>query len=133
MTWFWFFEARESPETAPFTLCWNTVSNMIYIDQPVGTGFSYGVDTVNSTQAAAVVVWQAFQVLFESSVFSPYQSREFVFATESYGGHYGPSFVSYFDQQNALIKSGSLQERYEYPRHELLRLLTTLLAAGSTH
>lgn len=33
----------------------------------------------------------------------------FIFATESYGGHYGPSFVTYFDQQNALIASRKLQ------------------------
>ncbi|KAF9457904.1 alpha/beta-hydrolase [Collybia nuda] len=141
--WFWFFEAREAPETAPFTLwlnggpgcssmiglfqengpcfvnpdgkttvinpnSWNTISNMIYIDQPIGTGFSFGKDTVNSTQAAAPMVWQAFQVLFESGQFSKFQSREFIFATESYGGHYGPSFVTYFDEQNAKIQSGAL-------------------------
>ncbi|KAG6852004.1 hypothetical protein C0991_004260, partial [Blastosporella zonata] len=80
----------------------------IYIDQPIGTGFSYGTDTVNSTQSAAPFVWNAFQILFESSAFAAYQSREFIFATESYGGHYGPSFVTYFDQQNALIQSGAL-------------------------
>ncbi|KAI6041478.1 Alpha/Beta hydrolase protein [Pisolithus marmoratus] len=141
--WFWFFEARNSPETAPFTLwlnggpgcssmiglfqengpcrvnpdgnttylnpySWNNVSNMIYIDQPIGTGFSYGTDTVNSTEAAAPFVWQAFQVLFESQVFVKYSSREFAFATESYGGHYGPAFVTYFDEQNAKIVDGTL-------------------------
>ncbi|KAF9224939.1 alpha/beta-hydrolase [Gyrodon lividus] len=143
-TWFWFFEARNSPETAPFALwlnggpgcssmiglfqengpclvnedgnstylnpySWNNVSNVIYIDQPIGTGFSYGTDTVNSTETAAPLVWKAFQVLFESKLFSEYASREFIFATESYGGHYGPSFVTYFEQQNALIASGALE------------------------
>ena len=100
---------------------------MIYIDQPIGTGFSYGTDTVNSTQAAAPFVWKAFQVLFESKLFSQYASREyvhgsllflgicskgiirFIFATESYGGHYGPSFVTYFEEQNALITSGAIE------------------------
>ncbi|KAG2109563.1 Alpha/Beta hydrolase protein [Suillus discolor] len=142
--WFWFFESRNSPETAPFTLwlnggpgcssmiglfqengpclvnadrnsttlnpySWNNLSNMIYIDQPIGTGFSYGnTDTVNSTKAAAPYVWTAFQVLFESQLFSKYASREFIFATESYGGHYGPSFVTYFEEQNRLIASGGI-------------------------
>ncbi|KAG2134306.1 Alpha/Beta hydrolase protein [Suillus cothurnatus] len=141
--WFWFFESRNSPETAPFALwlnggpgcssmiglfqengpclvnadrnsttlnpySWNDLSNIIYIDQPIGTGFSYGTDTVNSTEAAAPFVWTAFQVLFESQLFSKYASREFIFATESYGGHYGPSFVTYFEEQNALIASGEI-------------------------
>ncbi|KAF7311281.1 Carboxypeptidase S1 [Mycena kentingensis (nom. inval.)] len=90
----------------PFS--WNSISNMIYIDQPIGTGFSHGTDTVNSTQAAAVQFWQAFQILFESGEFAAYRSREFIFASESYGGHYGPAFVTYFNQQNALIASGAL-------------------------
>ncbi|KAG2123140.1 Alpha/Beta hydrolase protein [Suillus cothurnatus] len=136
--WFWFFESRNSPERAPFTLwlnggpgcssmiglfqengpclvnadsnstilnpySWNNLSNMIYIDQPIGTGFSYGTDAVNSTESAAPFVWTAFQVLFESQLFSKYASREFIFATESYGGHYGPGFVTYFEERNALI------------------------------
>ncbi|KAF9479203.1 alpha/beta-hydrolase [Pholiota conissans] len=88
---------------------WNNISNMIYIDQPIGTGFSFGTDLVNSTLSAAPFVWQAFQVLFESPQFSKFQSREFIFATESYGGHYGPAFVTYFDQQNALIEQHKLQ------------------------
>ena len=33
----------------------------------------------------------------------------FIFATESYGGHYGPEFVTYFDEQNAKIEDGSLK------------------------
>jgi carboxypeptidase C (cathepsin A) len=52
--------------------------SVIYIDQPIGTGFSFGDITVNSTQAAAPFVWQAFQVLFESKEFSKFQSREYV-------------------------------------------------------
>ena len=103
---------------------------VIYIDQPIGTGFSFGNDTVNSTQSAAPFVWKAFQVLFESQAFNKYSAREYVFATichptkfclaqgflcrfilatESYGGHYGPAFVTFFDQQNALIQQGCLE------------------------
>lgn len=51
---------------------------MIYVDQPVGAGFSYGIDTVNSTYAAAPPVWNTFQILFESKAFSKYRSRELV-------------------------------------------------------
>ena len=55
---------------------WFIICAVIYIDQPVGTGFSYGQDTVDSTWTAAPQVWQAFQILFESGEFSTYQSRE---------------------------------------------------------
>ncbi|KAI0073543.1 alpha/beta-hydrolase [Panus rudis PR-1116 ss-1] len=136
--WFWFFEARNNPESAPFTLwlnggpgcssmiglfqvnpdsnstvinpfSWNNISNVIYIDQPIGVGFSHGTISVNSTFAAAPPVWQAFQILFESPQFSKFSRREFIFATESYGGHYGPEFVTFFDQQNALIEQGKVK------------------------
>ncbi|KAF7972815.1 hypothetical protein HWV62_17010 [Athelia sp. TMB] len=107
-TWFWFFAARNAPDTAPFTLCWNNASNMIYIDQPIGTGFSYGTDSTDSTYTAAPYVWQAFQVLFESTEFSAYKSREFILATESYGGHYGPEFAEYFEIQNNAIAAGTI-------------------------
>ena len=33
----------------------------------------------------------------------------FILATESYGGHYGPEFVAFFEEQNAKIISGTLQ------------------------
>ena len=82
---------------------------MIYIDQPIGTGFSFGTVNVNSTFASSPAIWTAFQILFESQEFAKYQSREFIFATESYGGHYGPEFVTFFDQKNALIKNGTIK------------------------
>ncbi|KAJ7098302.1 alpha/beta-hydrolase [Mycena epipterygia] len=141
--WFWFFEARNSPDTAPLTLwinggpgcsgmigvfqengpctvnsdgkttalnpySWNNISNMLYIDQPIGAGFSTGSATVNSTDDAAKMMWTAFQILFESPEFSSFQGRDLIFGTESYGAHYGPVFITYFNAQNALIDSGTL-------------------------
>ena len=52
------------------------LSKVIYIDEPIGTGFSYGTVDVESTFEAAPPFWQAFQILFESQEFSKYQSRE---------------------------------------------------------
>ena len=51
---------------------------VIYIDQPIGTGFSHGTVDVNSTFNAAPEFWSAFQVLFESGEFSRFRRREYV-------------------------------------------------------
>ena len=139
--WFWFFEARNNPSTAPLatwfnggpgcssmiglfqengpchfvngastpsnnTNSFNNYANMLYIDQPIGVGFSYGTDDVSSTSQAAPYVWTLLQAFFKQ--FPQYESRDFGVFTESYGGHYGPEFASYFQSQNAAIASGSV-------------------------
>jgi carboxypeptidase C (cathepsin A) len=85
----------------------NNVANMLYIDQPIGTGFSYGTDDVTSTVTAAPEVWKLLQAFYAS--FPQYENRNFALFTESYGGHYGPEFADYFQQQNKAVKAGSVQ------------------------
>ena len=79
---------------------------MLYIDQPVGAGFSYGTDTVTSTVTAAPLAWKFLQAFY--AAFPSYENRNFGLFTESYGGHYGPEFASYFQAQNKAIASGSV-------------------------
>ena len=79
----------------------------LYVDQPIGVGFSYGTDSVTSTVTAAPYVWTLLQAFYAQ--FPQYESREFGLFTESYGGHYGPEFAYYFEQQNAAIKAGSVK------------------------
>ncbi|KAI0749825.1 serine carboxypeptidase [Daedaleopsis nitida] len=90
----------------PFS--WNNVSNMIYIDQPIPTGFSAGNRQLNNSVAAAQDVWAFLQILFADPRFQTYQANEFGIWTESYGGHYGPIFAKYFLEQNAAIDRGTL-------------------------
>ncbi|KAF8315624.1 alpha/beta-hydrolase [Clavulina sp. PMI_390] len=139
--WFWFFEARSNPTTAPLTIwlnggpgsssmiglfqehgpcrisndsktlnynpySWNNYSNVIYVDQPVGVGYSYGTESVTSSFTAAEAVYQFLQIFFNDSVFSKYATDSFALWTESYGGHYGPAFTSYFESQNAIVAAG---------------------------
>ena len=47
-------------------------------------------DTANSTAAAAPSMWKTLQGFM--GAFPQYARHEFNFATESYGGHYGPVF-----------------------------------------
>lgn len=85
---------------------WNSYANMLYIDQPLGVGFSYGTDSVNSTVTAAPHVWKLLQAFYAH--FPEYLNRDFGLFTESYGGHYGPEFAAYFEQQNSAIALGSV-------------------------
>lgn len=89
-----------SSNTTPVnnTHSFNNFANVIYIDQPIGVGFSYGNDTVDSTETAAPFVWKLIQAFYSS--FPKYQSRDFGIFTESYGGHYGPEFAKYILDQN---------------------------------
>ena len=62
---------------------WNNETNMLYIDQPVGTGFSYGEKKVGTSQEAAVDVWTFLQILLSDARFSKYSSRKLAIWTES--------------------------------------------------
>ncbi|KAF9475477.1 serine carboxypeptidase [Pholiota conissans] len=142
--WFWFFEARHNPDTAPLTLwfnggpgsssmiglfqehgpcritndstsvvlnpySWNNESNIMYIDQPIGTGFSHGsLARVGTSQQAAADIWDFMQIFLSDPKFSKYQSRDLAIWAESYGGHYGPTFAAHFLAQNAAISNGTI-------------------------
>jgi carboxypeptidase C (cathepsin A) len=54
-----FYNGASQPSLNPYSF--NEYANMIYIDQPVGTGFSYGTDPVTSTVTAAPYVWTLLQ------------------------------------------------------------------------
>ena len=115
---------------------WSNVSNMLFIDHPAQTGFSYSIPipgyltnggsvkrlenetcpkahqdscgtlslpnvkyTVNSTANAAPSFWKTLQGFM--GAFPQYSRQGFHFTTESYGGHYGPVFSEYIEEQNA--------------------------------
>ncbi|KAK0505210.1 Alpha/Beta hydrolase protein [Armillaria luteobubalina] len=99
---------EDSNSTTYNPYSWNNYTNMIYIDQPFGTGYSTGSTLVNSTDQAATYFWKAFQIFFADSTFSAYKDNEFIIATESYGARFGPVFTQYFQSQNAKIDSGVL-------------------------
>lgn len=60
----------------------------------------------NSTTGAAPNMWKTLQGFM--GAFPKYTRNGFNFATESYGGHYGPVFNEYFEKQNAKKIPGAI-------------------------
>ncbi|KXT12327.1 hypothetical protein AC579_7636 [Pseudocercospora musae] len=79
-------------------------------------------DTANSTVNAAPSMWRTLQGFM--GAFPEYSRNEFNFATESYGGHYGPIFNDYIEKQNDLIAAGRLKDAHQ------INLLTVLIGNG---
>ncbi|KAK1759981.1 serine carboxypeptidase [Echria macrotheca] len=195
-TFFWFFEARKNPHTAPLSIwlnggpggssimglleengpcfvgpdskttvlnpwSWNNEVNMLYIDQPNQVGFSYDIATnctfdasgfglgfvpspadfsdgvpesnltfrvgtagsnklsatANSTAHAAHALWHFAQTwFFEFPHYKPADNRISLW-TESYGGHYGPGFMGFWQEQNEKIERGESREQGAHKLH----------------
>lgn len=149
------FVASDSKTTYLNPWSWNNEVNMLYIDQPVGAGFSYDIltnvtltqrinelgdseprviptnftdgnipatnytyqigttgsqdisHTSNTTERAAHATWHFLQTwFFEFPHYKPKNDKISLWA-ESYGGHYGPGFFRFFQDQNDKIKTGT--------------------------
>lgn len=74
---------------------WNRIANMVFIEQPVGVGFSYGDSTVNindnNDDNTALRNVQAVEAFFTK--FPEYKGNEFYISGESYAGIYVPTLA----------------------------------------
>ncbi|KAG5994263.1 hypothetical protein E4U54_003151 [Claviceps lovelessii] len=71
---------------------WNANASVIFLDQPVNVGYSYGSGSVSNTVAAGKDVYALLTLFFHQ--FPEYATQDFHIAGESYAGHYIPVFVS---------------------------------------
>jgi len=80
---------------------WNTFANLLYVDQPVGTGFSYVTDQygyVDDEAGVTAAMYTFLQLFFEK--FPQYSTAPFYIVGESYGGHYVPALSAYILKAN---------------------------------
>ena len=68
---------------------WNSNSNIMWIDQPAGVGYSYGSKDDHNQTMVAEDLYQFLQGFFEAH--PEYQPNDFFVFGESYGGHYVPA------------------------------------------
>ena len=70
---------------------WNTIANMLYIEQPAGVGFSYSKTLSDYRTGDDQAASDMYEVIREFLIrFPERQSNRFYIASESYGGHYMP-------------------------------------------
>ena len=71
---------------------WDTVSNLVYVDQPINTGFSYSDDPSDAVHDEAKVADDMIQFLAEFVQAHPeLEGNDFYITGESYAGHYVPA------------------------------------------
>lgn len=94
------FLSKSGNDTVYNKYSWNEKMNIIYLDEPVGTGYSYasGDARVVTLEELAVDVY-AFLQLFMYR-FPRYAKLPFHIGAESWGGHYGPHIASYVHIKN---------------------------------
>jgi serine carboxypeptidase-like clade 4 len=71
---------------------WNSIANVLFVDQPVGTGFSYADyddDYVKDETGVANDMFEFLQAFYAK--FPQYQKLDFFVTGESYAGHYVPA------------------------------------------
>ncbi|KAL2328560.1 hypothetical protein Fmac_021987 [Flemingia macrophylla] len=81
---------------------WDQTSNIIFVDQPTGTGFSYSSDDSDIRRDEVGVSNDLYDFLQEFFKKHPkfVKNNDFYIAGESYAGHYIPALASRINQAN---------------------------------
>ncbi|CDS13932.1 hypothetical protein LRAMOSA06105 [Lichtheimia ramosa] len=77
---------------------WNNNASVIFLDQPLNVGYSYGKGSPLDSVTAAKDVYALLQLFFKE--FPQYADLDFHVAGESYGGHYVPAIGSELNRNN---------------------------------
>ncbi|OAR01587.1 hypothetical protein LLEC1_07905, partial [Akanthomyces lecanii] len=101
---------------------WNNRANVIFLDQPVGTGYSYG-EGIDTSLAAGKDIYALLKLFFQQ--FPRYAKQDFHIAGESYAGHFVPNaaaeILSHSDSginlKSILIGNGLTDVYNQYPQY----------------
>ncbi len=75
---------------------WNNKANLIFIDQPVGTGFSKAKDPTHFARNEKMVAENFYRFLIKFyAKFPQFKSRSLYITGESYAGHYIPAISDF--------------------------------------
>lgn len=77
---------------------WTRATTVLYIEQPIGTGFSYGYPLPENEHDVSMDIYAFLQNFFK--VFHHFKSSNFYIMGESYAGMFVPSIARYIHLQN---------------------------------
>jgi cathepsin A (carboxypeptidase C) len=77
---------------------WNNNANIIYLDQPLGVGYSYGPNGATNSIEVGEQVYEFLQNFL--NIFPKYRNLGFHISGESYAGHYIPSIGKVINDNN---------------------------------
>eukprot|EP01065_Artemidia_motanka_P006498 TRINITY_DN131_c0_g1_i1.p1 TRINITY_DN131_c0_g1~~TRINITY_DN131_c0_g1_i1.p1 ORF type:complete len:450 (+),score=183.29 TRINITY_DN131_c0_g1_i1:55-1350(+) len=86
---------------------WNNNATLIYIDQPTGTGFSYGTGYDKNETGVARDMYDFLQQFFKGH--SSLAKLPFYVFGESYAGHYVPAVTHKVWQENQAPTAGAIK------------------------
>lgn len=105
---------------------WNSNASVIFLDQPIGVGFSYGDEKIATTDSAAKDVYVFLDLFFQK--FPHLRKNAFHISGESYAGHYIPRIAheiavvheedASFNLTSVLIGNGFTDPFIQYKYYE---------------
>ena len=109
---------------------WTDLADIVYLDQPVGTGFSYGNSYITSMDEIGEEFLQFMRAFLAK--YPEYRARDIYIAGESYAGKYIPLFATKLlgssDFKDIKLKSLIISNPLASPLTQ--RLVTYNLAKG---
>nr|KAF6469201.1 carboxypeptidase vitellogenic like [Molossus molossus] len=109
---------------------WSSTLSMLYIDNPVGSGFSFTDDPKGYAVSEDDVARDLFSALIQFfQLFPEYQKNDFYATGESYAGKYVPALAHYIHTLNPILsvkiklKGIAIGDAYSDPESVMDRLL----------
>ena len=82
---------------------WNSFANLLYVDQPAGTGFSYGKKALDYDTGEGEVAKDMWNFMLAFYAMYPQYAKLDLYVTgESYAGHYVPAIGQAIVQSNSI-------------------------------
>jgi cathepsin A (carboxypeptidase C) len=121
-------------KTNPYS--WNNNANLLFVDQPLGTGYS----TTKVLETNETEIAQDFYTFFVEflAAYPQFKGRDFYITGESYAGHYIPAISAYIVQQNnrdigfkaSAIGNGLVSAYWQYPQYNVFAYENKLINAA---